>query len=63
MTETLERSWQVAPLAVPDAVLRLVPADGLPAHVLLWRALIGALRDDDIEQFMIRHSGSLSAGA
>lgn len=63
MTETLERSWQVAPLAGPETVLRLVPAEGVTAHVLLWRALIGAHRDDDIEQFMIRHRESLSVDA
>lgn len=55
MTDTAERLLSASGLAESAEPLPLVPADGLAPGVLLWRSLVGALRDDDIEHFIIRN--------
>lgn len=63
MTDTIDRLPSTPGLVESGDALPLALADGVPPRVFLWRCLVGALRDDDIEHFVIRNKRRMRSDA
>jgi hypothetical protein len=63
VTDMMERLPSTPTLVEPGDALPLALADSVPPRVFLWRCLVGALRDDDIEQFIVRNKHKICSDA